>query len=838
MRTSDCLTGLLIAALLLAGLAILALSTPARLPAQEPSAPAAQEPAPHDSVGPRPISTAEFGQEEEAARALIDTVQALILPDPDVQAVTDQLARLSAELSDLVREPEVISPERYPLRRVANLRSQWSAYGGRIESWRRVLRDRISELESADARLEALRARVAVTDSALVARGGSELLRLRIEQLLEDIDAAQNQLAGTIEGTLAIQERLLSEQARVADQIAVFDARFRNIRERLLTVESPPLWALFSDRGTGRTGGASLEGAVAAIRDFAAENRSRLLFQLAFVSFLAVGFLVFRRRAEGWTHVDALRGPLHVLHHPVSTAVITGLLLTLVLYDAPPVEVTEIGLLISVLPVVALLRGLVGHALRPALYVISAVLVLDLIATNLDWVPVLGRLLLLGETGVGIAGLLWLVRKDSPARRVDAGAWWRASLVGARLATALLGVAFVANVMGNRSLAELLTSGVVRSAYLGVLLFAGASIGKGVVALLPRTELGNVLRGVRRHADVVVRRLQRPVDWAAFLVWIWLTARSFAVADLLFDWSRSTLARVWSIGSIQVTLGGILLFFLTIWIAFKVSELTRFVLAEEVLDRLDLPRGVPGTISTLSHYAILMGGLLLALAVAGIDLSRITLVAGALGVGIGFGLQGLVNNFVSGLILIFERPISVGDAVAIGPIFGYVQRIGMRSTTVLTFDGAEVIVPNGNLIANDVTNWTLTDQRRRVQVQVGAAYGSDPEKILRILTDVAEGHEEVLAYPEPMVLFTGFGESSLDFSLRAWVRSFEGHLRVQSELTTRVYAAFSEHGVEIPFPQRDLHLKSVPQRADLAWTSESGGDGDIPTRPSTEAESP
>ena len=174
--------------------------------------------------------------------------------------------------------------------------------------------------------------------------------------------------------------------------------------------------------------------------------------------------------------------------------------------------------------------------------------------------------------------------------------------------------------------------------------------------------------------------------------------------------------------------------------------------------RLQLGRGLPNALSGVLHYALLLAGFLLALAALGVDLTKITILAGALGVGIGFGLQNVVNNFVSGAIVLVERKINVGDAVEVGDVAGQVQQMGMRACTVRNWQGAEVIVPNAVLTSEKVTNWTLSDRRRRVDVAVGVAYGTSPDKALDILLSVARAHPRVLAEPAPTVLFRGFGD--------------------------------------------------------------------------------
>ena len=177
--------------------------------------------------------------------------------------------------------------------------------------------------------------------------------------------------------------------------------------------------------------------------------------------------------------------------------------------------------------------------------------------------------------------------------------------------------------------------------------------------------------------------------------------------------------------------------------------------------------------------------------------------------GIGFGLQAIVNNFVSGLILLFERPIKVGDMIEVGTDIGEVKELGLRATTVQTFDNAEIVIPNSQLITGSVMNWTLAEKKVRVRVPVGVSYGSDISKVLEILLTCANENPLVLSTPKPVALFLAFGASSLDFELRAWIADFNDKLSTLSELNQDIEYEFSLAGIEIPFPQRDLHLRSV-----------------------------
>jgi potassium-dependent mechanosensitive channel len=255
-------------------------------------------------------------------------------------------------------------------------------------------------------------------------------------------------------------------------------------------------------------------------------------------------------------------------------------------------------------------------------------------------------------------------------------------------------------------------------------------------------------------------------------------------------------------------------FALTIWLAFLVAAALRLVLSEDVFPRVRMARGVPLALSVVIQYAVVFGGFTLALAAFGVDLTKLTILASAFGVGAGLGLQTVVNNFASGLILLFERPIHLGDVVQVAGVGGEVRHIGVRATLVRTADGAEVFVPNSLLIAQAVTNWTYSDLRRRIVLPVRVAYGAaTPQRVTELLTAIGARHPQVSAGPAAAAVFMGFGENSLDFELRAWTDRFGDAETIQSELADAVYAALREARIDLPVPRRDVRLRPAPAEA-------------------------
>ena len=301
----------------------------------------------------------------------------------------------------------------------------------------------------------------------------------------------------------------------------------------------------------------------------------------------------------------------------------------------------------------------------------------------------------------------------------------------------------------------------------------------------------------------------RGLRWLAIISWIILTLNVFSIREPIYGFIKEIFSAQFGFGSFHISLGDIVAFGVTVWLAFLISRFVRFVLEEDVYPRVTLAGGIPYAITTMTHYVILIVGFFLAIAALGVDLTKFTILAGAFGVGLGFGLQNIVNNFVSGLILLFERPVKVGDVIQLGEHQGDLKRIGLRASVVRTLQGSEVIVPNGQLISEEVINWTFSDQQRRLEINVGIAYGNDPAEVIKILTEAVADHPDVLKQPAPGCLFLGFGDNSLDFQARAWTAKTSQWVVVQSDLAVAMNKALTEAGIEIPFPQRDLNLKIV-----------------------------
>ncbi len=281
-------------------------------------------------------------------------------------------------------------------------------------------------------------------------------------------------------------------------------------------------------------------------------------------------------------------------------------------------------------------------------------------------------------------------------------------------------------------------------------------------------------------------------------------------------------AKLFEINKQPITVANLIMFVLVISVFAVLSRIIRRILRGQVFPRLAIEEGTQYTLLRITHYLIIVIGALVAFQFIGIDLTGLAVIFGLLSVGIGFGLQNITSNFVAGLILLFERPIKVGDRVTVGNTEGDVVAINIRSTTIRSLSNIAIIVPNSEFVSSTVINWTYADQKIRLEIDVGVSYSSDLDTVLRCLREVAEEHTEVLTDPGPEVLHSGFDDSSWKMRLRAWIGNPRQHPQIRSALNCAIVRKFRENRVEIPFPQRDVHVRS-PLPLPLANAAQSGG---------------
>ncbi|MBN9410691.1 MAG: mechanosensitive ion channel [Burkholderiales bacterium] len=740
-------------------------------------------------------------------------------------ASADPVDRLSLQLDGIARSVEskvetedAANLRALPIRRLESLARHWNFDADRIGRWEAQARRDFAPYSDSALQLAQRRQAWSATRASGLLDGLPAVMSDRVDAILAQIDSAEAGLGRALARQFALTQRASELTARIQAGASDAAAAIEDIDRRLLHRDAPPLWrGLGTGLGTGAAWeamkqGMDVESRFAADYSAADTANQQALRVLQLLLLPLILWLTYRSRSS---RIDAAH-TAHVapaLRRPVSSWLLLSMLGVLVLEPDAPLLVHEFALLLALVPVLRLLPRAALAALGAWPYVAIALYALDRLGVAAVADAPAYRLFVLAQTLLTLGATVWLLRHPVTHEAGQGSSLVRVLKMMGWLAVPLLAVSAVANVSGNVSLAEMLTSALIDSGYMALLLFAAVVACMGIVrTLLDQPEIAG-RRLLQKHGALLLSAGNRLLVLAASLCWLVYALDVFRVLQPLQTFGFAVLKLGVDVGEVSIHVGDVLAFAVSVWLAYWSARAVRRLLHDELPRYSHLPRGAGNSIATLSYYGVLLLGLLVALSAAGLKLSQLTLMLGALGVGVGFGLQNVVNNFVSGLVLMFERPIQPGDMVETGGVAGTVREIGLRATTLRTYDGADVVVPNGLLLSSNLTNWTMFDRSRRFEIAVGVAYGSDPSQVLHLLESTARAIPGIAEKPAPAAQLTGYGDNALNFVLRAWTLNIDNWGALRSELMARVLAALQAEGIAIPYPQLDLHLSDAQMQS-------------------------
>jgi small-conductance mechanosensitive channel len=760
---------------------------------ESPAATPKEDVALRDSEVPRAAIAAET-----RIRAIRSVTGRRLETDAIAAAEKDVLESVEA-LKEWMRTRE---PRQQTPRALRSIGQEWLVDEETLGAWMETTSGRLDALASARTELSVLEDLWAATDAKLDADNAPPEIRARAREVLDSIIEVEQQATAASEKVLLLQSRISAAKLDAEEAREALAGALREERKRLLRIESPPVWKMFG-ANAGQEGiedelRAAVSEAGRALKHYAARAGRTLWLQLGLFVVLVVAFYRLRRGSGTWPKEDrGLKACARLVQWPVLGAALVALLSGLWMHPRAPLALYELSSILLILPVVVVLRGVVRPELRGVLNAVAIVFAVERVWETAWAGSLLERTVLLGLTVLSAVLLAWTLRSRAPYPELEANRWWRLATVAGRVGLVALAVSLVANVVGNVSLARLVTTTVVRAGYVGVVLYAAALLLRGATSLLVRSAAARSFRTVERHSELIQRRASLLIDAGMLFFFFYFVLRAAGLIPVIWEAAAGTIMKEWGIGAFRFSIVSALVFVAALYASIVASRLIRAVLEDDVYTRVTLPRGVPGTVTMLARYGVVSLGFLISLSIAGIPLDRLAFVLGAFSVGIGFGLQTVVNNFVSGLILMFERPIQIGDAVEVSGLVGRVKQIGVRASTIETFDGAEVIVPNGTLVSGQLINWTLSSRSRRIEIQVGVAQGADPEKVLALLKDSVKGLSGVPAKPEPTAIFRGFGAGGPDFSVLFWTTDFEGWTVVRSHAFVAINRVLAESGIAV-----------------------------------------
>ncbi|MDB4581518.1 mechanosensitive ion channel [Draconibacterium sp.] len=506
-----------------------------------------------------------------------------------------------------------------------------------------------------------------------------------------------------------------------------------------------------------------------------------------------------------------------VLSKPISASVLLTILSTAIFFRNLPLGFRDLLAVLVVIPLIIIIKQLLNKKLLFTVYVFAVIMLLNILLDILSPENIIFRfyLLLLALVEIYfIYHFLFHIVKDLGYTKRNG----LLNILGYLFLTMAI-TGFYGAIMGNVMLAKDFLIAVNVVVIMGTILYASLVTINGLIITILDVKALSKINFFNNHQTVIKKRIIRffNILFGFFFVVIFLKQLNvwIIIKDAIVDF----FTQKWKIVNLEFSLTTVLVFILVIYLTILISKTIQIILEDDILNKMPLDKGLPHSISMVAKYTLITAGVLMAVSVAGMPLTSLTVILGAFGVGIGFGLQNIFNNLVSGLILLFERPVQIGDTIEIGTLIGKVRSIGIRASNIQTFDGAEVIVPNGHLISNEVINWTLSDQQRRIEVIVGVSYSSDPHQVHKLMMQVLSDHKEIMQDPEPRVLFNEFGESSLDFRLLFWTKAYSEWLRIRSEIVFEIFDLLKENNIEIPFPQRDIHVRSIEQELKVVTPS-------------------
>jgi small-conductance mechanosensitive channel len=766
------------------------------------------------------IPVAGVATQATEASKLLRTLSEQVVPSPAIDVIHKVLPEASGTIDLELAVTSTMLQGQPTLEALQTQQQLWQRRHLQMTGWLHVLTERATHLQEAGHRLTALHTTWTATRAAAPAAQAPELILQQIDATLAAIAAAQTPLETQRVAVLDLQSRVAHEVARCEIALAQIAQMQQQTVTGMLVRDGLPLWrAAFWTEARTVLPERVRQVATAYWSDilrYVREPAVGLPLHAGLFLVLALVFGTARRQVQRWqTAGEAGSSALRVFQHPAAAA----LLITLIIATSPfaqiPLTVREVFQIVELLPMLLLTRPVVAAPVVPGLYALGGLFTLDTVLQALAGTPRLGQVLLVGETLLGLRAAWWML---GHLRRAPGVTTRSSGVLVLRLGTWLFlltcAAGLVVSSLGYGRLARLVTSGILAGGVVALTLAASVQVISGVLACAMRVWPLQALHLVQHHRDRLERRLSRVLVWIAMLGWVVRYLHYVGLLEPVLASGHAVLAAKLERGTISLSVGDVLAFGLTVLGAYLLSACLRFVLDEDVYPRMRIAPGQSYAVSSLLHYIILVFGFVVGLGLLGVDMTRMTVLVGAFGVGIGFGLQSVVNNFVSGLILLFERPIHVGDVVELGAMQGVVRRIGIQASVVHTGQGADIIVPNSQMVTEQVTIWTLTDQLRRIDLLVGVNYGAMPQQVIALLETVARAHPQVLREPPPQAFFMGYGDSAINFTLCAWPDHFNHWLQVKSDLTAAVYEAVAAAGMSFPFPQHEvrvLHEAEVPQ---------------------------
>ncbi len=762
-----------------------------------------------------PVPVSDIPAEIEHFNARVKEIEKKIKPSQQVADLDTRFNKKKEYLANTKSKFDKVDLNKLNLRTSDNYKREWMGYKEILAWTRSKFNDRSQELQMI---VEELNTQEKIWNKTLAAARKENVAGELISSSSEVLTSINKLKKDTKKQQVQVLKvyKSVTEEIEIVDEVIVLvEDQQKQLQAMIFVLDSPPLWASVDSTSSPaflkKQIVLSINEHARIINVYLSANLKTLYCQVAFIILLLFLFYYLKRKTD-FSGINEQNKDEHkaliTFQRPISSALVLGILISMFFYSNRPLPLMELFMIIYMIPVAFLTQKLIEPKFKTMVYALLTLFVLTIIESYVYMYAFANRILLIIFAVVMLYALLIMYKNK--ACFVNISKAWIIRAINLILMVFMVLIVFstFGFISGSVDFSFNLLNSVIRSVVFAVVLSITITTLISLLTILTRGSQGHHSDILSRYQTLLIKRLKPLIEFSGFVFWVYVTLAFFNIYNSIVEWIGMIMdASLTFEPNVEITVGEVFSFIIILVIAFVLARIIKVVFADNWVQQSKIPRGVPQAISMTLRYVIVGFGIYLALTAVKVDLNRFGLIAGALGVGIGFGLQGVVSNFIAGLILSYERPIRVGDTVEVNTLMGNVTEIGVRASKILTFDGSEVIVPNGNLISNQVINWTLSDQQRRLKIPVRTNLEADPRVVIKILREIATEHLNTLPNPAPMVLFEGYGNTSLDFTLLFWV-PFNVGLGTKSDVALQVYDALKEVGYDVPIPLQRIHYTS------------------------------
>ncbi|MGL1886483.1 MAG: mechanosensitive ion channel [Reichenbachiella sp.] len=761
------------------------------------------------------IETITVSNVSSEAEKLIYLIEDEYIPDIENNVINRNRIlsdSLKSNLEQITGVSTMILNQEFPYRYLEGFANKWERLIASTEEPEKSIKEHAERL---DEILIDLRKRKEIWTATNLLYDTLEIrpieLMERIYLSVDNIDYVRQMALDSLEATIVVQNDVLDIKLQAQKYLTYLNEILQTQFSNILFRKNEPIWSSQLDSTNyDRTIAsnklwipiASEEG-----KSYVIENAQRF-YALAFVFVLLVMQVLWMKNQLTELKVKELfeiKLGEKVLNLPIGSAMLLTMMVSIFLLPNKALYISFISSVIFLVPFLIVTSKIIIKELKLSVYVMSFLLFL----VNISKVFILGeyanRYFMLAVSMLLLANVYWIIKstKELKSGEDTEDIWYQLLFNMMPLFGLGLILSIIANITGYVYISILATEGVLLSIIIAIMLGVVYVVLKSFIMLFLNTAFAQRSKLLEAYKEQTFYLVKKTLKILYYLAWLYFTASIIRLKDPLIEFILGIWVYGGEFGDFEISIGRVITFVVIVFFSWVLASFTKLFFQVEFLGRFDLPRGVPMAVGSLSNYAVMFIGFFIALSSLGFDMENFGLLAGALGVGIGFGLQNIVSNFISGLILVFERPITAGDIVTVDKIEGEVIAIGIRASKIRQYDGAELIVPNSDLISKNVVNWTLSDKRRRIKLVIQTDTSVNPEKVVEWMVESIHEVGGILKNPPAKAYFENVVDQSYQFYLLYWVSS--NILATKNEVNINVIKHLKKNKVKVSV-QRKIEL--------------------------------